>query len=246
MAASRSLAHGVADSDQDPTPSQLFGLALHDMLLGPEDADLYYMSEVDRRTTAGKAAWAAAEQSGRTVIPADIARAAALARSGLKDTPARVWGLQDALYAERVVEWQIDGHPCKARIDACGPSTSVPPLWAGNRLYELKTCRDARPRAFSADCARYGYIIQLAWYSRGLAAVGLEPRDTYIVAVENRLPYAAMCYHVSVAWLDLAQREIDRILPALWEAQRTGQYPAYDPAPIELHPPVWACNEEED
>jgi exodeoxyribonuclease VIII len=151
----------------EPTPTMAFGSAAHVATLEPQAfADRYAKipDGIDRRTKAGKAAYAAylEEAGGRDVLTtADWARALAVGGS-VRSHPVAGPYLQNGR-AEVTLQWtdRATGLECKGRLD-----------WQASPMLfvELKTARRIQPHKFAADAWAYGYFHQAAFYRRGLAA----------------------------------------------------------------------------
>ena len=128
----------------------------------------------------------------------------------------------DAEYRERRVEWTLHGWACAGTPDA----------WSDSYIVDLKTARCAEPSRFMRDAQYRAYHAQVAWYHDGLAARDSLSRTPYIIAVENKAPYA-----VSVLELDAATMDAGRRLYRLWLEQLavcvdSGVWPGYSSEPV--------------
>lgn len=137
---------------------------------------------------------------------------------------------------EQTIEWEIDGRACRAT-----PDSMVPAL----RSVELKSTRNAEPRALIRDALRRLYHCQLGWYDDAIEAkYGVRPRESFIVAVENIAPY-----NVTVLTLPAEIREAAQRANRLWweqlrVAEATGIYPGYVDHDVELVDPY--ANPDDD
>lgn len=124
---------------------------------------------------------------------------------------------------EVVVQWQRAGRfsrLCKAKIDGVGPGL----------LVELKSTRDVSDRAFGQQVARLGYLHQAAWYRSGWMATQPGPAPEHVViAVENCSPFDVRVDDFDHELLDIADREITRLLERLDECERSGVWPGLAP-----------------
>lgn len=224
--------------------SMKLGTAVHTLVLEPEKwASEYAISPaVDRRTKAGKEAWAAfVEEAGERVLVTEeeAAHAKAVAQSVLKHGAARelVEGIFERPVAESSVFWRDDatGLELKCRPDALDLGEGV--------IVDLKTTRDASPIGFPKSVANFGYHTQAAWYRRGVeAALGASCRHV-IVAVETAPPYAVGVYELDEDALEvgaeLAKLGLERIARGI----ETGEWPAYGDDLQEITLPGWAKKE---
>lgn len=173
---------------EEPTPALIFGQLLHAMALQPETvADLFAVApNVDRRTKAGKEAFAEFEATAKdkTVVTEEmLEKAAAMCDALSKDV-----FVTKLLKGKKEVPffWSDDltGEPCKCRVDCL---TEL-----GDRLIvvDLKSADDASNVAFMRSAVKYGYDLQSAMYSRGVeACTGKKPLFVFVV-IEKNPPYA--------------------------------------------------------
>lgn len=99
---------------------------------------------------------------------------------------------------ETPIIWSELGRGRQSTPDARGPSHNV----------ELKTTRCAAPLVFARDAERMSYHAQLADQRAAIAyeRQGRAPRESYIVAVENRPPYIVQVYELPAALLELGDK----------------------------------------
>ena len=90
-------------------------------------------------------------------------------------------------------------------------------------LVDLKTC-DAL-KWFEADCRRYGYIHQLAFYRAVIREATGETVPVQIVAVEKSEPFATGVWKLTPEVLDYAE-EINRAALARYrQCRQSGSWP---------------------
>jgi hypothetical protein len=231
----------------EQTDSQALGQATHFAVFQPELFEEEYVvrpAGMERRSNAGKAAWAAFEKAheAKQVISQedwDLCLA-------IRDS---VWGhptAQAILASRRMVEasaWWEDpetGLLCKGRMDAiCAfdGETLVP---------DLKTTRDASPEAFGRDAARYGYHFQGAHYLGGLNVLAPRERRWVLIAVEKAPPYLVAVYEFDWESLEAGRRDVRRAL-ALWEqCSESGIWPGYPSEIQTLELPRWALSRADE
>jgi hypothetical protein len=140
--------------------------------------------------------------------------------------------------SELSLVWQHPetGLTCKGRLDRLVSFAD----WSW--IVDVKTSRDASPRAFAADCARYGYHRQLAFYRSGLEELRPAPRRAAIVAVEKEPPFAVAPYELTERALDQGDRENATALATYRECSDTGVWPGYSNGLELLELPPWAVD----
>lgn len=203
----------------DPTPSMRLGTLVHTLILEPDQFGARYAiaPECDRRTKAGKEEFErfTAEANGREIIPQDMHdQAAAMAAAVRRHSMART--LLASGEAEVSVFAEIDGMPCKARIDF---------IRAGGYLVDLKTTADATPDGFARSAANFGYHRQDAIYRDVATAAGIENSDFVFVCVEPKPPHLVACYQLDTEAEEQGRREYRHALDIWHRCVETGEYP---------------------
>lgn len=100
---------------------------------------------------------------------------------------------------EETITWGIGGRSCRGTPDVFNTTTGV--------LADLKTTVDASPRAFSYQALRLAYHAKLAWYLDGLNAAKIGSFDrAYIVAIENKPPFAVGTFQLTERALDFGRK----------------------------------------
>lgn len=230
-------------AERTESASMRLGTMVHTAVLEPETWEERYIvapSGIDRRTKAGKEAWAAfeAEAAEREVITSEeAAKAHAMAAVVLEHPAAGPLLRGDFVEPERETSyfWRDPdtGLECRCRPDS----------FDGEVIVDLKTTTDASPSGFAKSVANYGYHVQAAWYRRGVAAVtGRMPRHV-IVAVETSAPYAVAVYELDALALEEGDRLCQRAITTIAECQRSGRWPGYGDEIQRLGLPRWAVKE---
>jgi hypothetical protein len=120
-------------------------------------------------------------------------------------------------WIERV---DFDGHlvdvPCKARIDWL----SLPDYFV-----DLKTTEDVSD--FEWSIKKFGYPRQVAWYQRGLAAVGCGVLAPHLIACEKNTPYCSRAAKCSDAMIKDGNASIAKLLRTYVECQFNDSWPGY-------------------
>lgn len=229
----KSPAHMRAGENAEQSDSMALGSLFHCMTLEPEELSTRYVKteKFDRRTTAGKIAAEkfAAENKGKIIVdPDDWGKADIMADSARRHKKAGKL-LDAAAFVEGVVLFDIDGIPCKAKLDC----------FAHGFVIDLKSTKDASPESFQRDFVKYGYHMQGAFYRRAARAAGLECRGFVIIATENAAPFCSAVYELSENALRLGDQLINKLLPAWQECRQTNQYPGYPEIITTLDLPAW-------
>lgn len=221
------------------TPSLVFGRALHAKVLEPDTFGNKYIvaPEVDRRTKAGKATWAAFVESagGREVLTQeDAASIEAIAQAMQKQV---IHKLVRSGEAEVVLVWEDEetGLLCKARLDYLHRAFD-------QIIIDLKSTEDASPEGFSRSMAKYGYHQQASFYSHGWEVLAnLTPAFTFL-AVEKNPPYAAAAYQIQAASLDAGEISWRKAIRTYAECLEKDQWPGYEDKILPIEIPQWALN----
>jgi len=231
---------------QEPVDTEALrvGRALHTAVLEPELYDQRYAvaPQVDRRTKEGRAAWeeftTRCEAQGQTALThIDAAMVNGMARGIARTSTATL--LRECDMREVVLTGEVDGYPCKARIDACNSTSGL--------LVDVKTCQSASPRAFTRSVVDFGYLLQMAFYRRLMLVNGIGSWDspTVLVAVEKQRPYCAAMYHLHHADLVREEATLPRLLELLTRCQAEDTWPGYSSTVQTLLMPEWAFTTQE-
>jgi len=239
----RSPAHlrAYLDEPQADTDALRHGRAIHAAVLEPDDFKARFACSpagLDRRTKAGKEEWAAlCDEFGE----ANVLKAAEW------DMCLRI---RDNVHAHSTAHGMITGPGevelsmlwtdrasgvlCKARWDRHSPEL------AGGAIVDLKTTKDASPRAFERAIVNFGYHRQAAFYLRGAKARHLPARHFSIIAVEKTPPYAVAVYRITEGVVDAAAEQIDALLKLYAECLDRGEWPGYPDEVRDISIPAWA------
>ncbi|HEU6436614.1 MAG TPA: PD-(D/E)XK nuclease-like domain-containing protein [Nitratidesulfovibrio sp.] len=240
----RSPAHLWASftAPREETDAMRAGKLLHCLVLEPDLYERrYIVVDANRSTKAGKAAVAEAGASGLIPLkPSEYDEARAMT-DAIRKHPVASALLSAPGESELTAYWEeeIDGLciPCKMRLDRL--VHDLPGF--GPVLLDVKTARDASPRAMAKHIAEYGYHRQAPWYRRGLRmAGGLDSRQFTLVCVESSPPYLVGVYNISEAAQGQGLRELTEALHLLAACIQSGEWPGYPVEVVELDLPVWA------
>jgi hypothetical protein len=126
--------------------------------------------------------------------------------------------------AEVSVVWDDPetGLRCKCRSDWIKPGI----------MADLKTTQDAAQ--FERSIGKYGYHRQMAFYTRGLAANGIDV-EPWIICIETKAPFGCRCAPMDLKALLTGSKEIDQLMSLLVECRASNSWPGY------CNPETWTC-----
>lgn len=209
----------------DATEAMQRGTAVHAAMLEPLSFEAEYAigPSVDLRTKVGRAKWEAfaADNPGRTLLRAEEAETVLAIRHAVWSHRSAAAVLSGAVARERVVTWDRDGVPCKARLDACGSIGDIAVV------VDIKTTASAHQRDFRRAVGRYGYHIQAAWYLEAAEHAGMDAGVFAIVAVEPAAPHGVCVYTLDMDSVDAGRREANRLFDIYAKCWKSGLWPCY-------------------
>ena len=226
------------ENPQEPTPAMRLGTLTHTAVLEPEKlaASIIATPKIDRRTSAGKAAWESfliASEGKELVDPDEMEKLAAIC-DAVRAHPAAAKALAGSPVIEQSIFWTdpTTGIDCRCRPD-CVTQQGV--------IVDLKTTRDASPDGFAKSVAQYRYHVQSAFYSDGYrAAFGQPPKGFAFIAVETEAPYLVAVYVASVDMIERGRLAYQSDLETLRECLAADTWPGYSSSPLTLDLPKWA------
>ena len=233
-------------ADKD-SPALTFGRALHALALeGEEVFEGRYVCApegIDRRTTVGKAAWAAfqAESAGREIIAReDYDTAWAMVRA-IRAKPGAA-----ALFAKGLPEvtfrHAMKHYALQSRVDWFNetPEGGGPPM-----IVDLKSidCLEEFDRQFE----KFGYYRQAAMYRAVVSSVmkleKMEPQFVFVV-VEKQAPHQVAVRTPDAQSLDLGWQEVQKDLTTLRTCLESGVWPGEPDEPRAVSLPAWKTKEQ--
>ena len=236
-----------------PSPSMKRGTLIHTLVLEPIEFDNRYAvaPEINRRTKAGKEAWAEfVEQSaGKDVITMDEYDEAMACQMQVLTHPWMSRVLDDprvkfeAMVRGESPPTQYYGRtvPCRAKLDVLVDTElsaielNENTVDRGTFVLDLKTTTDASEDAFRRSIYRYQYHAQLAFYA-DLAGVS----TAYIVAVETSGSHQVAVYELSHHTLEegrkIYQEALDQFVQCLsfYNELGTDAFGSYPSTPITI------------
>lgn len=224
---SRSPAHLQASKESPPevTASMQFGTAAHAWILEPERApdEVVVAPKVDRRTKAGKEAWAQFEMlAGKRVVVSDE-DARHLSKMAAAVQTHKLAGklIKQASEIEVSCQWLDERTEtmCRCRPDAI----------SGKFIIDLKTTFDASRHAFANTTHKYRYHVQAAYYLEGCKQLGLVDDDAQFlfIAVERKPPYGVAIYALGHDDLERGRFQYERDLTRYAHCVKSGNWFGY-------------------
>ena len=210
--------------DEEPTAALRFGTLIHALALTPDTfGDEFVLADLNRRTRAGQAEYAALAESGKRVVSREEYAAALEIVQAIQRHPV-AGTLFKAGEPEKVLTVAREPHrlPLKGRLDWLNPQPAI---------VELKTASDASREGFLRAVYRHGYHLSAAYYRMLVGrATGTPETDiphTFVV-VEPKPPYAVAVYPTSEGVLaegrDLWETNLARF-DDCWTSQDWPSYP---------------------
>ena len=224
----------------ESTPAMQLGTMIHSATLEPATlgAGYYVLPEgLDRRTTAGKATYAAAllEAAGRILVSADDYRLAAAIADAVNTHHTAGVLLRGALMDQSYFADAPSCVACKARPDALSIIGGIPVC------ADLKSAEDARPEAFARACVNYGYDLSAAFYIDVVQWAGQpRPESFFFIVVEKELPFAVMVYEASEEFLRAGRDKYQRALATYVKCHQAQDWGSYTEDVQLLDLPAWA------
>ncbi len=115
---------------------------------------------------------------------------------------------------EATIRVNYCGVPCQIRMDWFSPEHGI---------VDLKTCDSLK--WFEADCRRFGYIHQMAFYRAVFREATGEDVRVHLVAVEKNEPFSTGVWKLAEEALDLAEEINKAALARYRECLRSGHWP---------------------
>jgi len=222
----------------EPTPAMRFGTAFHTHVLELDrwDQEIAVAPACDRRTKAGKEAYAAFQDAaaGKTVISADDAeQVQAMARAVFRHPgAAMLLGLPGKAETTHMWTDATYGVECKCRPDWLTDDGTI--------VVDLKTTKDASPRGFRRSIGEFRYQVQAAWYLHGLEqATGRRPDQFVFICVEKEPPYACAVYAADAEMIERGQQQAMADLGELAACRAADRWPSYSDQIETIGLPGW-------
>ena len=199
------------------TPALLEGRVQHTVFLEHHNFDKEFVIQpnIDRRTKVGKEDYANFMTSvgERTAISRDLYAVCMERRAVVQEyVPAKDHK------TELTLVFELHRHPFKCRLD----------WYDGERVWDLKPCRDASPRGFRNAINSFNYHMQAALYLDGCKASGLRADGFNFLAQEKAHPYPYGVYTLSDEALEYARARNEQALDLLLKCKDKDDFRPYN------------------
>ncbi len=223
--------------DKEPTPALVIGSATHCAVLQPELYGSLYAAApegIDRRTSAGKAAWAefATLNEGKTILKPEDALQVERVAGAACDLLAR--HKVSIAKAEVMYEVEYCGCPLKSAIDLVSED---------GYIWDLKTCLDASPKGFLAAVRSFRYNLQQHFYRTVYEIETKErPRGFRFACVEKE-SLATAVYELGPELMSYAVADFEKAVTLYKSCSALGEWPGYseEVQTIDLNAPTSAA-----
>lgn len=216
------------------------GTIAHGLLLEGDDSRVVVIEADDWRTTAAKDERDAARLEGKLPILVkdfDVV-------SNMVETAQTTIGQSEvatdfsAAIPEQTLIWQESDIWLRCRPDKATPDWRV--------VFDYKTCAGtAHPAVWAkTSMVRYGYDLQAAINLRGVKALRLAKKTTFVFLVqEMEPPYALSIVSLAPSWITLADDKL-RVAMSLWKGcTRKNEWPGYPSRVAYVDAPAYAQGE---
>jgi hypothetical protein len=123
------------------------------------------------------------------------------------------------------------GLRCKARVDLLGSA-----------LVDVKTTRNPDPRKFAADCARYGYALQMAFYADGVASVLGTMPPVKIIAAQSVEPFDVVVFALDEQTQRIGSEQVEKAIDLVAACIAANDWPGIASSEeVTLRLPAWAA-----
>lgn len=213
------------DNPEPPTPSLIFGQLFHAMALQPDTVKEQFAiaPNVDRRTKAGKEAYAEFEQNAqnKTVVTADMVEIATEMCKALYANEAARKLLNGE--KEKPFFWvdELTGEECKCRTDVI---TEIGNL---NIIVDLKSAESASTENFTKDAVKYGYDFQSAHYKTGVEKNTGKQYIFVFIVVEKKPPYAVNILQADEMFVRRGYDIFRELIGIYHDCKQTGNWYGY-------------------
>ena len=163
------------------------------------------------KATKAYAEWLAA-QTREIVSPKDFGFIVKLQKSVWTHPTASA--LLDGGVSEATIRAEYCNVPCQIRLDWFSPEHGI---------VDLKTCDSLK--WFEADCKRFGYLFQMAFYRAVLREATGENASVHLIAVEKNEPFSTGVWEIAREVLDQAEEVNKAALARYRKCLYTGHWP---------------------
>lgn len=223
---------------REQTPAMLMGSVVHQLVLEPHKRDYAPMPDVDRRTTAGKEAYA------RAIAANPLAQL----------VPAKTWDtanrMADAVHRNKAAMLLLEGGEMEKRVDWTEPTTGAQcksklDCWNPKHgfIVDLKTADDGSEEGFGRSAYNYRYHVQSAFYTDALVNNNITVERFYFIVVEKEAPFAVSIYYADNDVIEKGRQAYLTDLFLYEQCRASNKWPGYsseNTLQTALKMPAWA------
>lgn len=204
----------------EDTASMMAGRAAHTAILEPDRFPLDYAVFTGPRRSGADWETFREAHAGRTILKVSEYQEALAIRDAVRGHKAASKLLAGG-EPERTITWTDpeSGVQCKGRVDYLRPDGFV----------DLKTSANLDPRRFALTAHDLGYHLQLAFYARGLRALGVADPKVWLVAVESSGPHDVAPLFVDPGVITEGDAKLTELLALLVDCQKRDKWPGRYP-----------------
>jgi exodeoxyribonuclease VIII len=195
------------ERDSKPSDQMILGTLFHNLLLEPNAPDWIVAPEVDKRTKAGKEAFAEfeANANGKTIVTQSQLE---IAEDMMASLDVDGWVLHP--FAETETSCYSMGK--KARFDAYMEPCDEFPTGV---IWDIKTAKACDFRGFQRSCYDYSYDLQAWWYCHLFEMeFGLWPEFRFL-AIETQSPHIWQEFIVDESFLASGKAKVEKAFDVL-------------------------------
>lgn len=225
---------------KEQTPAMNIGSAFHTLLLEPEKfkQEFALSPQVDRRTTAGKEAYASfsAEHGHKIILTSEQYEQTMVMVNHIRRHEI-VTTLLDEAQFEQSIFWtdKETGLQFKTRPD----------IWSSKMIVDLKTTMDASPYGIARSAMNYGYFLQAGMAYEACKAIGRPFEMFVILACEKEAPYVPAVFMMDEESLQYGIDQFISYKRKLKACFDTNKWPGYPVQELKL-PKYASINDEEE
>lgn len=229
-------ARDYIDNPKPSTSAMSAGTLAHAMLL--EDGLQIIVAEFDKRTNAGKAAYAeAVERAGADGIicsPSAHSVALAMRDAVMRNRTARM--IVEQTQHEVSLFWSGAYGQAKGRVD----------MLSASKLSDYKTTAQIEHGAFMRTAENLWYHGKMGWYAEGLKAITGNVPEAWIIAQEAASPYDVAVYRIPSHVIEQGRKEAQELAMRWRVAVATGIYQGVAPDVLEYERPALAAGADDE
>ena len=224
-----------------PTDSMKLGSAVHALFLEPQADEIAIAPPCDKRTKAGREAWAAFEVSNlhKIILTEEQHDTAQAMVASLRAHPIHQIIMDGVGHREASIFYRDteSGLSCRVR-----PDYHIAPCdaWKNGLIIDLKTTDDAREGAFARTIATFGYHTSAAMYCDGFNALYGTTPDFIWLVIERDAPHACAAYMLTEDLAFIGHGRKREALELIAHCQRMNHWPSYSQEIKPITLPNWA------